>query len=48
MVSRAGAALGLLISGWLANSYSISLSWQMSAAVIAVFTTLLLILPNGK
>ena len=48
MVSRVGAAFGLLVSGWLAHNWSINLSWQMSAVAIGLFTLLLLRLPNGR
>jgi len=47
MLSKAGAFAGLLLSGYLANSYSISLSWMVSSCILGGSILVFLRLKNG-
>ncbi len=48
MISHLGAALGLLISGLIAKSYSIESAWLVSSILIIWQFSLVILLPNGK
>ena len=47
MFMKLGGAGGLMLTGYLANNYSIGLSWQVVAICIGSFSFLLFLLPNG-
>jgi len=47
MISRGGAFVGLLLSGYLAENYSISLSWLTSGIILGVGIFIFLKLKNG-
>lgn len=47
MVTKLGAFAGLLVSGYLAKKYSISLSWLVSGIVLALSIIVFLKLKNG-
>jgi len=47
MVSKGGAFVGLLLSGYLAKEYSISLSWLVSGCILGVGILVFLKLKNG-
>lgn len=47
MISRGGAFVGLLLSGYLAENYSISLSWLVSGIILGVGILIFLRLKNG-
>lgn len=48
MVTKLGAFAGLLVSGYLAKKYSISLSWLVSGIVLAVSVVIFLRIKNGE
>jgi MFS family permease len=48
MVGKLGSFLGLLVSGYLAKKYSISLSWLVSGVVLALSVIVFLKLKNGE
>jgi len=48
MVGQLGAGAGLIISGYLANSFSITVSWLFSAGLIIIAIPVFLKLKNGK
>ena len=48
MINQLGCALGLLLSGYLANTYSISVSWYASALILLVSIIIFGRLKNGN
>ncbi len=48
MMTKLGAFIGLLVSGYLAKKYSISLSWLVSGVVLALSVIVFLKLKNGE
>jgi MFS family permease len=48
MIEKLGAFVGLLVSGYLAKKYSISLSWLVSGIVLALSVVVFLKLKNGE
>lgn len=47
MISMGGAGLGLILSGYLANSHSVSLSWLVSGIILGASIPIFLKLKNG-
>lgn len=47
MIEHFGSFVGLLLSGWLALSFSINVSWQISGIILILSAFLVVLLPNG-
>jgi MFS family permease len=48
MMTMIGSVLGLVVSGWLAREYSISISWFISGIVLSIAIPIFLKIENGE